>query len=66
MMVGQKSRVLKPELLDNQQITINKPSYGFDLFFPNVSGNCISRFSLWGQGQEYAENDEKTHPNIIL
>ena len=36
MMVGQKFWFLKPELLDYQQKTINKPSYGFDRFLPVV------------------------------
>ena len=33
-MVGQKFWFLKGELLDYQQKTINKPSDGFDRFFP--------------------------------
>ena len=33
MIVGQKLWFLNPDLLDNQQKTISKPSYGFDRFF---------------------------------
>ena len=47
-MVGQKFWFLKLELLYYQQKTINKPSYGFDRFFPvvvSMAGNNHFSFS---------------------